>query len=111
MTAHYPPGPQRLVVCLEESLYIHNIRDMKLIHTIRDTPANPRGVCALSVNSDLSYLAYPGSASIGELQVFDALNLVSWGGGQVRVDVGLATRHCDTEAETYLILQQLHYFS
>ncbi|XP_043218708.1 WD repeat domain phosphoinositide-interacting protein 2-like isoform X2 [Amphibalanus amphitrite] len=65
----------RLVVCLEESLYIHNIRDMKLIHTIRDTPANPRGVCALSVNSDLSYLAYPGSATIGELQVFDALNL------------------------------------
>ena len=65
------------MVCLEESLYIHNIRDMKLIHTIRDTPANPRGVCALSVNSDLSYLAYPGSASIGELQVFDALNLVS----------------------------------
>lgn len=65
----------RLVVCLEESLYIHNIRDMKLIHTIRDTPANPRGVCALSVNSDLSYFAYPGSASIGELQVFDALNL------------------------------------
>ncbi|KAK2092366.1 hypothetical protein P7K49_028894 [Saguinus oedipus] len=25
---------QRLVVCLEESLYIHNIRDMKVLHTI-----------------------------------------------------------------------------
>jgi len=65
----------RLVVCLEESLYIHNIRDMKLIHTIRDTPANARGVCALSVSSEHCYLAYPGSATIGELQVFDALNL------------------------------------
>ena len=37
----------RLVVCLEESLYIHNIRDMSILHTIRDTPPNPRGVCAL----------------------------------------------------------------
>ena len=79
------------MVCLEESLYIHNIRDMKLIHTIRDTPANPRGVCALSVNSDLSYLAYPGSASIGELQVFDALNLVRWGRGSRAVDLDRVT--------------------
>ena len=34
----------RLVVCLEESLYIHNIRDMTILHTIRETPPNPRGV-------------------------------------------------------------------
>ena len=34
---------QRLVVCLEESLYIHNIRDMKVLHTIRETPPNPAG--------------------------------------------------------------------
>ncbi|RXM33724.1 WD repeat domain phosphoinositide-interacting protein 2 [Acipenser ruthenus] len=32
---------QRLIVCLEESLYIHNIRDMKVLHTIRETPPNP----------------------------------------------------------------------
>lgn len=38
----------RLVVCLEESLYIHNIRDMSILHTIRDTPPNPRGVSAHS---------------------------------------------------------------
>ncbi|XP_014661792.1 PREDICTED: WD repeat domain phosphoinositide-interacting protein 2-like isoform X2 [Priapulus caudatus] len=65
----------RLVVCLEESLYIHNIRDMKVLHTIRDTPPNPSGLCALSINSDNSYLAYPGSSTIGEVQIFDALNL------------------------------------
>lgn len=35
--------PQRLIVCLEESLYIHNIRDMKVLHTIRETPPNPSG--------------------------------------------------------------------
>jgi len=65
----------RLVVCLEESLYIHNIRDMKVLHTIRDTPPNPRGLCALSINSDNCYLAYPGSTTTGEVQLFDAFNL------------------------------------
>jgi len=65
----------RLVVCLEESLYIHNIRDMKVLHTIRETPPNPRGLCALSINSDSCYLAYPGSTTSGEVQLFDAFNL------------------------------------
>lgn len=65
----------RLVVCLEESLYIHNIRDMKVVHTIRDTPINSAGLCALAADSDNCYLAYPGSAVTGELQIFDAVNL------------------------------------
>ncbi|XP_015111849.1 WD repeat domain phosphoinositide-interacting protein 2 isoform X2 [Diachasma alloeum] len=65
----------RLVVCLEESLYIHNIRDMKVLHTIRDTPPNVAGLCILSINSDNCYLAYPGSNTIGEVQIFDAINL------------------------------------
>lgn len=34
---------QRLIVCLEESIYIHNIKDMKLLKTILDTPANATG--------------------------------------------------------------------
>ena len=66
---------QRLVVCLEESLYIHNIRDMKVLHTIRDTPPNPQGLCALSISNENCYLAYPGSNRIGEVQIFDAVNL------------------------------------
>ncbi|XP_022666245.1 WD repeat domain phosphoinositide-interacting protein 2-like isoform X2 [Varroa jacobsoni] len=67
----------RVVVCLEESLYIHNIRDMKVLHTIRDTPANPKGVCALSSNTEkgVTYLAYPGSTSMGEIQIFDTENI------------------------------------
>lgn len=65
------------MVCLEESLYIHNIRDMKVLHTIRDTPPNPMGLCALSISNDNCYLAYPGSNSIGQVQIFDAQNLVS----------------------------------
>ncbi|EPY87699.1 hypothetical protein CB1_000227009 [Camelus ferus] len=66
---------QRLIVCLEESLYIHNIRDMKVLHTIRETPPNPAGLCALSISNEHCYLAYPGSATIGEVQVFDTINL------------------------------------
>ncbi|XP_014277384.1 WD repeat domain phosphoinositide-interacting protein 2 isoform X2 [Halyomorpha halys] len=65
----------RLVVCLEESLFIHNIRDMAVLHTIRDTPPNPSGLCALSTDSDNCYLAYPGSSTIGEVQIFDTVNL------------------------------------
>jgi len=67
----------RLVVCLEESLYIHNIRDMKVIHTIRDTPPNPSGLISLSCDNNHCYLAYPGHSHTGELQIFDTINLAS----------------------------------
>ncbi|XP_022597985.1 WD repeat domain phosphoinositide-interacting protein 1 isoform X2 [Seriola dumerili] len=66
---------QRLVVCLEESIYIHNIKDMKLLKTLLNTPTNPSGLCALSVNHSNSYLAYPGNATIGEITIYDANNL------------------------------------
>lgn len=61
----------RLVVCLEESLYIHNIRDMKVVHTIRDTPPNRRGLCALASDSDHCYLAYPGSPTFDTAPKFE----------------------------------------
>lgn len=79
--ARLPPAPltarllQRLIVCLEESLHIHNIRDMKILHTIRDTPPNPRGLCALSPCVEHCYVAYPGSSAVGEVQIFDAVHL------------------------------------
>uniref|UniRef100_A0A8C5QN28 WD repeat domain, phosphoinositide interacting 1 n=1 Tax=Leptobrachium leishanense TaxID=445787 RepID=A0A8C5QN28_9ANUR len=66
---------QRLVVCLEESIYIHNIKDMKLLKTLLDTPRNASGLCALSINHSNSYLAFPGSASVGEIMVYDANSL------------------------------------
>ncbi|XP_068119124.1 WD repeat domain phosphoinositide-interacting protein 1-like isoform X1 [Hyperolius riggenbachi] len=63
---------QRLVVCLEEAIYIHNIKDMKLLKTLLDTPRNASGLCALSINHSNSYLAYPGSSTSGEIAVYDA---------------------------------------
>jgi len=66
----------RLVVCLEESLYIHNIRDMKVIHVITCTPPNPTGLIALSADTtNFCLLAYPGHSHTGQLQVFDAETL------------------------------------
>lgn len=49
---------------------------MKVLHTIRDTPANPRGICALSPHNEHAYLAYPGSVQTGEVQIFDTITLV-----------------------------------
>jgi len=65
-------------VCLETSLFVHNIHDMKVLHRICDTPLNSRGVCALSASSagNDGYLAYPGRVDVGEVQVFDAVSLV-----------------------------------
>jgi len=34
------------------------------------------GVCALSVDSEKNYIAYPSSSQTGEVQIFDAMNLV-----------------------------------
>lgn len=59
----------RLVVCLKDSLYIHNIRDMRLLHSIKNLPENPSGLCSLSLNC---HLAYPMSNEVGNIQIFDA---------------------------------------
>ncbi|XP_040496284.1 WD repeat domain phosphoinositide-interacting protein 1 isoform X2 [Ursus maritimus] len=66
---------QRLLVCLEEAIYIHNIKDMKLLKTILDVPANPTGLCALSINHSNSYVAYPGSLTTGEIVLYDGHSL------------------------------------
>ncbi|KAJ3416049.1 autophagy protein [Chytridiales sp. JEL 0842] len=67
---------RRLVVVLEEHIYIYDIGNMKLLHTI-DTSPNPNALCALSPSSQNSYLAYPPNTTgnSGELLLFDAINL------------------------------------
>ncbi|TPX41477.1 hypothetical protein SeLEV6574_g06067 [Synchytrium endobioticum] len=67
---------KRLIVTLEEHIYIYDISNMKLLHTI-DTSPNPNALCALSPSSDNCYLAYPlnTSGAAGELLIYDAINL------------------------------------
>lgn len=62
----------RLVVCLKDGIYIHNIRDMRLLHSIKQLPENPMGLMSLSLNS---HLAYPCTKDAGNIQIFDAGNL------------------------------------
>ncbi|KAG7236398.1 hypothetical protein INR49_000986, partial [Caranx melampygus] len=71
---------QRLVVCLEESIYIHNIKDMKLLKTLLNTPTNPSGNHTLSLCSlHQSFQLLPGisrQCHHREIIVYDANNLV-----------------------------------
>ena len=69
---------KRLVVVLEEHLYIYDIANMKLLHTIDTTP-NPNSLCCLAASPDNCYLAYPSntSSNSGELMIFDAVKLQS----------------------------------
>ena len=64
---------QRLLVCLEDSIYVHSIKDFGVAHVIRDTPPNLRGLIALSPNCRHCYLAYPASSNTGEVVIFDLL--------------------------------------
>lgn len=52
---------------------------VKVLHVIHDTPRNPSGLVALSGNTENCFLAYPGSETVGEVQIFDAANLSAVG--------------------------------
>lgn len=49
---------KRLVIVLEDQIYLYDIQTMKLLYTIETSP-NPTAICALSPSSDSCYLAYP----------------------------------------------------
>ncbi|EAW13036.1 phosphoinositide binding protein ATG18 [Aspergillus clavatus NRRL 1] len=49
---------KRLVIVLEDQIYLYDIQTMKLLYTIQTSP-NPNAICALSPSSDNCYLAYP----------------------------------------------------
>ncbi|KAI8146765.1 WD40-repeat-containing domain protein [Fennellomyces sp. T-0311] len=83
---------RRLIVVLEEQIFVYDISNMKLLHTI-DTSPNPGAVCALSPSSENCYIAYPSRSSstslftttnnqtpqpyyaTGDVEIFDALTL------------------------------------
>ena len=62
----------RLIVALKDAIFIHNIRDMRLLNSIKELPDNPMGIISLSLNS---HLAYPCAKDRGNIQVYDAGNL------------------------------------
>jgi autophagy-related protein 18 len=54
---------KRLVVVLLQNLYVYDIANMKLLHTIETSP-NPNAICALSASSDACYIAYPSPTPV-----------------------------------------------
>ncbi|KAI8978949.1 WD40-repeat-containing domain protein [Pilobolus umbonatus] len=79
---------RRLIVVLEEQIFLYDISNMKLLHTI-DTNPNPNALCALSPSSENCFIAYPARSSTspfspnnqssnsfyasGDVELFDAL--------------------------------------
>ncbi|CEI96330.1 Putative Autophagy-related protein 18 [Rhizopus microsporus] len=79
---------RRLIVVLEEQIYLYDISNMKLLHTIETNP-NPNAICALSPSSENCFIAYPARSSTspfsptsqssntlyvsGDVELFDAL--------------------------------------
>ncbi|GAV55405.1 hypothetical protein ZYGR_0AV00360 [Zygosaccharomyces rouxii] len=53
----------RLVVLLQEQIYIYDISNMRLLHTI-DTNPNTRGVMAMSPSLENCYLVYPSPPKV-----------------------------------------------
>ncbi|KAF4988380.1 hypothetical protein FGRMN_9799 [Fusarium graminum] len=49
---------KRLAVVLEEEIYLYDISNMSLLHTIATSP-NPSAICALSPSSENCFIAYP----------------------------------------------------
>ncbi len=66
---------KRLLVQLEEKLFLYDMANMKLVHCITTNP-NPLGVVALSASSENCYVAYLPSTQ-GEVLIFDAANLIA----------------------------------
>ena len=67
---------KRLVICLEDRLYIHSLEDdLSVKWVIRNIPPNPSGLFALSVLEDRCYIAYPATQRSGEVLIFDATQL------------------------------------
>ncbi|KAI8644216.1 WD40-repeat-containing domain protein [Parasitella parasitica] len=80
---------KRLIVVLEKQIFVYDISNMKLLHTL-DTISNPQAICALSPSSDNCYLAYqplrasdyyttssysnssPTYNGIGDIEIYDA---------------------------------------
>lgn len=66
---------KRLVVLLENHLHVYDISNMKILHSI--DIVSKSAIIALSPSSDNCYLAYPATASNGEIMIFDCLSLQS----------------------------------
>ncbi|GME90973.1 unnamed protein product [Ambrosiozyma monospora] len=74
---------ERLVVLLEETIYIYDINNMRLLHTI-EIPPNPNGLLALSPNAENNYLAYPSPQKVMNANSQDQMGGNTAGSNNIR---------------------------
>lgn len=55
-----------LIVLLEEIIYIYDITNMRLLHTV-EIPSNPSGLITLSIDTNNNYMAYPSPQKVSKL--------------------------------------------
>ncbi|CAG8584666.1 8601_t:CDS:2 [Diversispora eburnea] len=81
---------RRLIVVLEQTIFVYDISNMKLLHSIETSP-NQTAICALSPSNENCYIAYPSqtpspsspfsnqssqnTSPSGDVLIFDALSL------------------------------------
>lgn len=65
---------ERLIVLLEEIIYIYDITNMRLLHTV-EIPSNPTGLVALSIDAENNYLAYPSPQKTSKVNATNSVNL------------------------------------
>ena len=66
------------MVCLRHQLHIHDMRTLKILHSIMEMPSNAEGLFALTgENARHGLVAYPGHATVGDLIVFNTETLVN----------------------------------
>lgn len=80
----------RLVVLLQDQIYIYDISNMRLLHTI-ETTSNPRGLIAMSPSLDNNYLAYPSPPKIINSEIKDhaTTNNINISSSEVPLNQGL----------------------
>ena len=64
---------KRLLVILEEQIYIYSLKNMELLHVL-PVRSNPRGVCGVCQSPLHPFLAYPGN-NPGEVIIFNTDSL------------------------------------
>lgn len=60
----------RLAVLLQEQIYIYDISNMRLLHTI-ETSMNAQGIMSMSPNSENNYLVYPSPPKVINSEIKD----------------------------------------
>lgn len=88
---------ERLIVLSEELIYIYDITNMRLLHTV-EIPSNPTGLLSLSINVENNYLAYPSPQKISKLN-----NNMNSGLNPASIDVtGINGQHPNTSINSKL---------